>query len=186
MQEVAEKVANRVQEAHKQIKFHDWVPLGASQTDLPLKVRKPSAEMVSHFKGLKANDTQTRHRREAIYAERIAKLQTAPDEVRVPLQALRIGELGISAIPFETFVQTGLELKEKGAFSHTFTIELANGSFGYLPTPEQHRLGGYETWLGTNNVEIEASTKIVQTMLGLFQALRRDGAGEVGLKVGRD
>ena len=53
----------------------------------------------------------------------------------------------------------------------TFTIELANGSFGYLPTPEQHKLGGYETWLGTNNVEKEASTKIVRTLLGQFAEL---------------
>ena len=176
MQEVAEKVATRVHEAHQQITFHDWVRLGAKQTAVALSVRKPSAEMLNHFEGVKTSDAQTRHKREAIYAERIAKLQAAPDEVRVPLQTLRIGELGISAIPFETFAETGLELKEKSPFGHTFTIELANGSFGYLPTPEQHRLGGYETWLGTNNVEIEASTKIVRTLLGLFRILKNEEA----------
>lgn len=178
MQEVAKKVATRVHEAHQQIKFHDWVPLGASQTALPLKVRVPTAEMLRHFEGLKADETRTGHKREAIYAERIARLQAAPEEVRVPLQALRIGELGISAIPFETFAETGLELKDKSPFRHTFTIELANGSFGYLPTPEQHRLGGYETWLGTNNVETDASTKIVQTILRLFRTLRDDADAE--------
>ena len=34
-----------------------------------------------------------------------------------------------------------------------FTISIANGAFGYMPTPEQHKLGGYESWLGTNRVE---------------------------------
>ncbi len=53
----------------------------------------------------------------------------------------------------------------------TFTIELANGSYGYLPTPEQHELGGYETWLGTNLVELEASTKIERTVDRLFDEL---------------
>jgi hypothetical protein len=91
----------------------------------------------------------------------------------VPLQAVRIGDLGIAAIPFETFAETGLELKDRSPFDHTFTIELANGSFGYLPTPDQHRLGGYETWLGTNNVELKASTKIVSTVLDLLRTLRR-------------
>ncbi|MEO2008082.1 MAG: hypothetical protein ABGX22_05275, partial [Pirellulaceae bacterium] len=52
-----------------------------------------------------------------------------------------------------------------------FTIELANGSYGYLPTPRQHRLGGYETWLGTNFVEFDASIKIVNSILGMFDEL---------------
>ena len=51
-------------------------------------------------------------------------------------------------------------------------IELANGGYGYLPTPEQHELGGYETWLGTNRVEKEASRKIEATIQSLFQQIR--------------
>ncbi len=178
MQEVAEKVASRVHEAHQQLKFHDWVALGAAETQLPLTVRKPTAEMLNYFEQLTLaeNDrSQTRHVREQIYAERIAKLKDAPDEIRIPLQAMRIGDLGIAAIPFETFAETGLELKDRSPFGQTFTIELANGSFGYLPTPAQHRLGGYETWLGTNYVEKEASMKIVTAIRGLFQTLRQNG-----------
>ena len=41
-----------------------------------------------------------------------------------------------------------------------------------LPTPEQHELGGYETWLGTNRVEVHASRKIVAALLDLFGDLR--------------
>ena len=33
------------------------------------------------------------------------------------------------------------------------------------PTPEQHELGGYETWLGTNRMEIEASNKLLDALL---------------------
>ena len=65
----------------------------------------------------------------------------------------------------------GLDLKQRAAVKDMFTIELANGSFGYLPTPRQHRLGGYETWLGTNFVEYEASNKIVDALLEMFQQL---------------
>jgi neutral ceramidase len=64
-------------------------------------------------------------------------------------------------------------LKDRSPFGQTFTIELANGSYGYLPTPEQHRLGGYETWLGSNYVEKEATIKIVATLLDLFQSLQQ-------------
>ena len=59
-------------------------------------------------------------------------------------------------------------------FKDTFTIELANGSYGYLPTPEQHRLGGYETWLGTSYVEENASRKIVESLLEMFRGLQQD------------
>jgi len=175
MQEVAEKIARRVHEAHQKITFHDWVELGTARVDLTLNVRKPTSEVLKHFEKVTRNPndrSRPQHAREQIYAERITNLQAAPDTVSVQLQAMRIGDVGIAAIPFETFAETGLELKERSPFKETFTIELANGSFGYLPTPGQHRLGGYETWLGTSNVEVEASTKIVSDILNLWQELR--------------
>ena len=43
-----------------------------------------------------------------------------------------------------------------------------------LATPDQHRLGGYETWLGTNYVEKDASTKIVNMLLELFAQLKKE------------
>ena len=173
MQEVANKVADRVYEAHGKITFRDAVKLDAALEPLTLQVRKPTPEMVAHFeKAVDAKDPSSRHRRETIYAERIERLKDAPDSVDVPLQALRIGDLVIAAIPFETFAETGLELKAKAPFKDAFTIELANGSFGYLPTPGQHRLGGYETWLGTNFVQKDASDLIVNRLLKLFESLK--------------
>ena len=92
--------------------------------------------------------------------------------MKIILQAFRVGELAVAAIPFEVFTETGLELKARSPFKDTFTIELANGGYAYLPTPEQHELGGYETWLGTNRVEKEATRKIVPQVLGLFAQLQ--------------
>jgi hypothetical protein len=178
MREVAEKVARRVHEANQSAVFHDWVPLAAIVTELPLEVRKPSSEMLQHLETAVASETDGRHSRTIIYADRIAKLKNAPATILVPLQTIRIGDLGVAAIPFETFAEIGLELKRRGPFDQTFTIELANGSYGYLPTPRQHRLGGYETWLGTNFVEFDASTKIVKSILDSFNELnaaRRPG-----------
>ena len=172
MQEVAAKVADRVEQAHKEIEFKSWVKLSAASTMLQLKVRKPTDEMIEYLDAAVGDDGgSSRHRREAIYRDRIARIVEAPETVQVPLQTLRLGQLGIAAIPFETFAETGLELKQKSPFEDTFTIELANGSFGYLPTPRQHRFGGYETWLGTNFVEQQASVKIVDSLLKLFDQL---------------
>ena len=80
--------------------------------------------------------------RKAIYAREAVLLDAYPDKVPLKLQAHRIGGLTIAAIPCEVFVEIGLELKEKSPLQPAFTIELANGYNGYLPTPAQHKLGG--------------------------------------------
>ncbi|MHC4521363.1 MAG: hypothetical protein ACYTAS_22435, partial [Planctomycetota bacterium] len=86
--------------------------------------------------------------------------------------AFRIGELGVCAIPFEVFVEIGLELKRRNPFDRSFSISHANGSHGYLPTVRQHELGGYETWLGTSRVEIDAAARIVTNLLEMFGEMR--------------
>ena len=53
------------------------------------------------------------------------------------------------------------------------TIELANGCSGYIPTPEQHKLGGYETWPARSSfLETGAAPKIQAALMSLFQQLR--------------
>ena len=89
--------------------------------------------------------------------------------VKVKIQAIRIGELGIVAIPCEVFTQIGLDIKKRSPLKPTFTIELANSYNGYLPTPDQHKLGGYETWRARSSyLEVEASTKITKTVMDLL------------------
>jgi hypothetical protein len=116
-------------------------------------------------------DEKPFHSHEKTYAKRINLLANSPNDVSVILQTIRIGDLGIASIPFEVFTEIGLEIKEKSPLAKSFTIELANGSYGYLPTPEQHMLGGYETWMGTSKVEKQASRKITTEILDMFKAL---------------
>ena len=99
------------------------------------------------------------------YADWTMRLHNGPETEDILLQAIRIGDLGITSIPCETFVEIGLDIKARSPMHHTFTIELANGHYGYLPTPRQHRLGGYETWLGSCTLEVTASEKIVDSLL---------------------
>jgi hypothetical protein len=46
-------------------------------------------------------------------------------------------------------------------------VELAHGYFGYLPTPRQMELGGYETWIGTNRLEPTASVKLLDELMAM-------------------
>ena len=174
MRQVADVVADQVFKACQGIKHHDSARLGVRQREIQLQVRKPTPEQVARARDILARlpDVKPGHVREVEYARRTLSLNQWPPQVPVILQALRVGEVGIAAIPFEVFAETGLELKQKSPLKPMFTIELANGSYGYLPTPEQHELGGYETWLGTNRVEVQASRKIVAALLELLAQLK--------------
>ncbi len=171
---VAELLASQTVEALSKISMHDWVPLDVAWDEVMLRVRKPSDQQLEWARQILAADPPPADVRQPVYARRFQELARAPDTVQVPIQSVRIGQLGIVAIPFEVFVETGLYLKKESPFAHTFTIELANGSYGYLPTPEHHELGGYETWLGTCNVEEQAAVKIAETAVAQLRNLHRD------------
>ncbi|MDB6031231.1 MAG: Neutral/alkaline non-lysosomal ceramidase, partial [Verrucomicrobiales bacterium] len=91
------------------------------------------------------------------------------------LQAVRIGDLAIAAVPCEVFVEIGLNLKRSSPIKPAFTISLANGYNGYLPTAEAHKLGGYETWRARSSyLETDAAAKISKAMLQLLEDLKEN------------
>lgn len=168
---VANIVAAEVYRAYQSIEFCDNVKLGARMSTLTLNVRKPDDATIEWSNGILAKpeaETELVHRS---YANRVQALRESPDTVDVWLQALRIGDVGIAAIPFEVFAETGLHLKKDTPLPVTFTISHANGAYGYLPTPAQHELGGYETWLGTNRVAVDSEPAIVAMLLAQFAEL---------------
>jgi len=173
MRMVANMVAAEVFRAYQTVEHRDWAPLGTAQTELPIGVRAPGPAELAWAEAVvkKPKDAPRAHIREEIYGHRVLAMKDNPPRMPLILQALRIGEVGIAAIPSEVFVEIGLEIKKRSPFPRTFTISLANGSYGYLPTVEQHKLGGYETWLGTNRLEIEAAPKILAALLELFNKL---------------
>ena len=171
---VANQVAAEVFRAMQEIDYRDAAPMRMAQQELTLETRRPSQQLLAWAKDVLARPEKapSKHPRERIYAERTLRMAEMPPRIDVPLQALRIGDLAIVTIPFEAFVEIGLELKDKSPFRDTFTISLANGAYGYLPTVAHHELGGYETWLGTNQVELQAAPRIVETLLQMLERLK--------------
>ena len=111
---------------------------------------------------------------EEIYTNETLHMQAYPDRVQLMLQAIRIGDLAITAAPCEIFVEIGLELKRANPFPASFTVSLANGYNGYLPTPEHHALGGYETWRAKSSyLETTASVRIAESLTDALRELRR-------------
>jgi hypothetical protein len=170
---VANILAGEVYRVLQTIEYHDWVPLASQQTEIALAVRRPSPEEVVHAKEVVVHRKGTTlSMLPEIYAGETVALADYPEKVSLILQAHRIGDLGIAAIPCEVFVRIGLEIKAKSPLHPTFTIELANGYNGYLPTVEQHGLGGYETWRAKSSyLEVEAAPKITEKVLDLLTSL---------------
>ncbi|MGH9341943.1 MAG: hypothetical protein ACRD1R_20730 [Acidobacteriota bacterium] len=54
----------------------------------------------------------------------------------------------------------------------TMVVGLANDYHGYIPTPEAHALGGYETWRATSSyLEVEAAPRLISAALQGLQTL---------------
>ncbi len=181
MREVAEDVAGEVVRVRETIEYHDWVPLGAAAENVTLKRRRPTAEQVAAAeKTLAVTDPEVvesrEFRRRAVFARRAIEAADWPETADAFVQAIRIGELGMAALPFEVFCEIGLEIEERSPFETTFVMAMANGGLGYLPSPRQHELGGYETWLTVAHTEEQSSPKLVAKLMELFERLRGDAA----------
>ena len=175
IRKVADKTAAAAQAAYGRMEFRRDVDLSMTERLLTINRRKPTDEGYAEAQQRLKTLDPAEEVRPYVYAQRAIDLYEGPDTVEIKLQAVRIGDVvSITTTPFETFVETGLELKEKSPLKPEFTIELANGAEGYLPTPEHHDLGGYETWLGTNRVEREASVKITAALLEMLGELVGD------------
>jgi hypothetical protein len=170
----ADDVAKVAYQAHQRITYHDWVPLAMAETRLVLARRVPDPARLAWARKIatKMKDG-TKERLPAnlpeVYAREAIFLHEEPRR-ELKLQAVRIGELGITAISNEVFAITGLKIKARSPFETTMNIELANGSEGYIPPPEQHALGGYTTWPArTAGLEVQAEPKIVATVINLLE-----------------
>jgi hypothetical protein len=168
---VADELAREAVRVAESLTFRDDVTLDALAADLSLGVRKPTAAEVERARAIveKAGAREMRTMEE-VYARETLLLQKYPDRVDATVQVLRIGGLAVVAIPCEVFVEIGLEVKAKSPIKPVFTIELANGYNGYLPTKPHHALGGYETWRARSSyLEVDAAEKITAKALELLK-----------------
>ncbi len=169
---VADDVSRAACEAYRQIQYHDWVPLTMQQTLLNLNVRRPRPEEVAKAKEyIAANLGERKPRTWAeVYARETLLLNQLPPTRELKLQAIRMGDFGIAAIPCEVYGRTGLKIKQSSPLKPTMNISLANGCEGYLPPPDQFPLGGYTTWRArTSCLEVEAEPKITSAVLELLK-----------------
>lgn len=156
--------------AYETIEYHSDVDLAMAESRMKLAYRVPDKQrlqwaqrIVEAMGDRLPKDTAEIYAREQVFLHE-------RQSTEIVVQALRIGDIAIATTPNETYALTGLKLKKQSPLPQTMVIELANGGDGYIPPPEQHLLGGYNTWPARSaGLEVEAEPKIVEAILQLLE-----------------
>ncbi|MCA9137326.1 MAG: hypothetical protein KDB00_11225 [Planctomycetales bacterium] len=161
--EIAEK-------AYESIEFTRDGGIAMAETRLPMRYRVPDHQRLQWAQGIldslegELPKTQTQ-----VYAMEQVLLHEM-QSTNVVVQGIRIGDIAIATTPNETYALTGLKIKARSPLAKTMVIELANGADGYIPPPEQHHLGGYNTWAARSaGLEVQAEPKIAAAAVAMLE-----------------
>ncbi|MBE7490085.1 hypothetical protein HS121_17780 [bacterium] len=117
--------------------------------------------------------------KERVYAKEILHLA----RMKKPLHSHSRGpgnpyrRSGYHRCPGGLFCEFGLRIKEGGRrlFREVMVVELANGFFGYVPTPQSFEAGGYETRTArSSQLAPEAGGRLCEAAERLFRRLSGD------------
>jgi hypothetical protein len=90
------------------------------------------------------------------------------------IQALRIGDVAIVAVPGELFTSLGIEIKRLSPFRYTYVAGVSNDWIGYIPDEEAYALGGYQLWTGLHSYIAKGTgERMVQETVAMLKELRR-------------
>jgi hypothetical protein len=94
------------------------------------------------------------------------------EERRTWIQALRLGDVAVVAIPGEFFTVLGVEIKRRSPFRYTYIAGVANDYIGYIPDDAAYDLGGYQVWTGFHSlVERGTGERLVAEAVRLLEEL---------------
>jgi hypothetical protein len=154
------------------IEYQSDATLAMLESRIRLNYRVPDAQRLKWAQDIVATmGDRLPQTQPEIYAREQIYLH-ALQSTEVVVQAIRIGDIALMTTPCETYALTGLKLKLQSPLSKTMVIELANGGDGYIPPPEQHFLGGYNTWAARSaGLEETAEPKIVAANLKMIESI---------------
>ena len=172
IEEYSKQLAELAISALESSDYRHNVDLAMAETRMELKYRVPDEQRLKWAREIvdAMPDLSARNSKEFYAVQQILLHERQSTEIVV--QAIRIGDIGITTTPNETYALTGLKLKLQSPLRKTFVIELANGADGYIPPAEQHVLGGYNTWPARSaGLEVKAESAITETALGLLERI---------------
>ncbi|HOV60846.1 MAG TPA: neutral/alkaline non-lysosomal ceramidase N-terminal domain-containing protein [Candidatus Hydrogenedentes bacterium] len=177
MESVARKVADEALRVYGSAGWQEQVPrVRGRMVEIEAGVRLPRPDEVDRARAMLAQVGEGPLKTwEEIYARETVLLADYPGKVRVPLYVLGIGDACAVGLPCEAFCRIGLTIKRASPCAGTMVIGLANGYYGYLPTTEQHLLGGYETWRARSSyLAPDTDESVLRAVLPLLNDMAAD------------
>jgi hypothetical protein len=170
IEDYSEGLAELAYGALKEVKYQSDLKIAMAEERMTLNYRVPDRQRLEWSQRiLKEMGDRLPKDQVEVYAREQQFLHDA-QATEVVVQALRIGDIAIATTPNETYAVTGLKIKAVSPLRNTMVIELANGGDGYIPPPEQHAFGGYNTWEARSaGLEVFAEPKIAQAGIRLLE-----------------
>ena len=102
-----------------------------------------------------------------IYAGTVArgKVQESIDMVPIEVHIVRLGNIAFATNPYELFLDYGNRIRARSKASQTFLIQLACGSYGYLPTEKAERGSHYSAYVSSGTSGHEGGDLLVRKTL---------------------
>lgn len=172
IEEYANGLLDIAMAAYQGIQYRDDADLAMAESRMTLNYRVPDKQRLEWAQRIvkEMGDRIPKTTPEVYAREQVILNERQQTEIVV--QALRIGGIGIATTPCETYAITGLKIKAASPLPDTMVIELANGGDGYIPPPEMHAWGGYNTWAARSaGLEINAEPKIAAAAIGLLEKI---------------
>lgn len=120
---------------------------------LPLPPSEVSQSLLAHWENEYRTLSASRQNVPALHAAYLFRrwarelhahvMRKAKPAISIPIQAMRIGQFAIVAVPGETFARQGLDLKSQVPFANTLFLGYSNGCESYIPTPDAYPEGGW-------------------------------------------
>jgi hypothetical protein len=88
--------------------------------------------------------------------------------LRLPIRVLRLNDTAIWSAPVELFCEIAMDVRNHSPFPFTLYIGYTNGWFGYLPTAQAIREGGYEPQTSpfTATAESDVTRQVITFLQG--------------------
>ncbi len=117
-----------------------------------------------------AKDMSTHSNMDRAFAtEYLESDEGIPSTVDIEIQTIRLGPWTIVGLPSEIFTEIGRKIKTQSPYEHTLVFELANGTHGYISTPEIIHSDAYEAKVSKYNAYTDETTADMLVRNSLLQ-----------------
>lgn len=147
------------------------------EKNLPMQRRRATSEQIEQARYYVANPGTKKYDMTGSAAKLLLMYEescgNSSNDVSVPLQIMRIGDVWLYICPFEMYHQYAAPLKEASPSGKWLMTELANMEASYIPVPELFGSECYEAQLCYGSwMEVDAGEKIVRAFVDMVETLK--------------